>query len=333
MISRRLLRGGLLAATLFAAAPALLPATAHAEKNQIIDRIVAKINDDIITLNDLKRASGPHLLARRLTREQLDADPNAEAIYREILNDMINTQLLAQEAGALQLQVTEEDVDQWIQGVIQSESATEEDFREELRLRGVRWQDYRRYIKESLLKVRVVQVKVASRVTVPEAEVEQAYLTRFGSSAGEGIKSVDVSYIHIPWPEERDPQKVADVEALVARVMKDLNRGRPFADVAKEASAGPQADTGGHLGRFRKGDMRAEYDTIYDTPAGDYTDPIQTETGYHIFRVNEVFTERDPKVDSRLDAIRNKLLTEARTRELNLWLEALRKRAYVKVML
>ena len=316
-----------------ASAATLFPSRADAEPRRVvIDRIVAKINGEIITLNDLQRASGAHLLARRMTRKQVESSPNSEAIYQEILEDMINTRLLIQEAKELQLEVTEEDVDRWIENVVQSEGASEEQFRDELRSRGIRWRDYRRYIKESLLKVRVVQVKVASRVTVSDAEVERKFTEKFGAPPGEGIKSVDVSHIHIPYPEERNSETMATTEALVARTMKALEGGRPFAELAKEVSAGPMADNGGHLGKFKPGDMRPEYDPIYSLEPGQFTKPIQVESGFHIFKVNETFIDRDPRVDTKLDNIRNQILATQREKELKLWLESLRKRAYVKVM-
>jgi len=305
---------------------------AHADGPVVIDRIVAKINDDIITLNDLKRASGPQLLARNLSREQLERASNADEIYQQILDDMINTRLLVQEAKDLQLDVTEEDVDQWIGNVVRSENATEDQFRDELQARGVRWRDYRTFIKESLLKVRVVQVKVASRVNVTDAEVAQAYREKYGAPPGEGVKAVDLSHIHIPYPEEQTPEKMADVQALVARVMRDLDTGRPFADLAKEVGAGSTAQNGGYLGKFKPDGLRPEYAPVFDLEPGEYTTPIEIANGYHIFRVNEVFIERDQKIDARLEAIQTKLVGAQRERELKLWLDALRQRAYVKVM-
>lgn len=299
---------------------------------EVIDRIVAKINDDIITLNDLKRASGPYLLAFGIEPKELPKREDAGAIYKQVLDDMINTRLLVQEAKTFKLEVSEDDVSEWIENIRTQQSLSEASFRSALSAKGIRWHDYRRYVRDNLLKFRVVQVKVGSRVKITDEEVAKAYQGEFKTLPAAGVTTVDVSHIFVPKPEG-DPAAQAKARALIDSVAKRLDGGEDFAAVAAEVSAGPTASDGGRLGKYRPGELDKEIDdVVFAMKAGETSAPIEVESGFHIFKVHEIIVERDPKVEERMRTLRAKLRDELLNKQLEAWLETLRQRAYVRVM-
>jgi peptidyl-prolyl cis-trans isomerase SurA len=307
------------------------PALAQAE---VIDRIVAKINRDIITLNDLKRASGPYMLAFGIDPQTLPQRPDADEIYRQVLDDMINTQLLVQEAQTLKLKVNDGDVARWIDNTVTQQNITEEQFKTALRSKGIRWRDYRTYIRDNLLKFRVIQVRIGSKVKVSQSELEDAYKDSYGEDAGEGVKVVDVSHIFIPLAADADVETRKRAETLVTNTHKRvLAAEEDFATIAREVSAGPTASDGGYLGTYRNGDLAGPIEkVVFSAEQGDTTEPIKVDSGYHIFRVHEIRSERDPRVEERMESLRGKLREKELNRELNQWLETLRQKSYVKVM-
>jgi peptidyl-prolyl cis-trans isomerase SurA len=322
-----------LLAALTIAALALLGAP-DAPRAEIIDRVVAKINREIITLNDLKRASGPYLLAFGIEPEALPERDDADQIYKQVLEDMINTQLLVQEANTLKLSVTDDDVSRWVEDTIRRQNLSEDQFKTALQSKGIRWQDYRAYIRDNLLKFRVIQVRVGSRVKVSDDDLNDAYRAEFAEDPGLGVKVIDVSHIFVPLAADAPEDQRARAADLIERTFQRVqNDAEDFAAVAREVSAGPTATDGGYLGTYRRGDLTAAIEkVVFDANQGDITPPIKVDTGYHIFRVHEVRTERDPRVEERLEQLRGKLREKELNRELTQWLDGLRQKAYVKVM-
>ncbi len=304
----------------------------HAE---IIDRIVAKVNSEIVTLGELKRGSGPYLLAFGIEPEGLDARPDADKVYGQILEDMINTRLLVQEARTLQLEVGENDVDQWITNITSRQGLTEDQFKTALKQKGIRWGDYRKYVKDNLLKFRVVQIKVASKVKISDEELVTAYIDQHKEDPGAGIKTVDISHIFLPIDPDASPSKQAQVMDLANATWKRADGdGAKFAELAKEVSAGPTAAEGGFLGTYREGELGPEIDTaVFVTEAGGITKPVRVSKGVHIFRVHDVRSERDPKVEKRLQALRVSMREKELNKQLGSWIQALRQKAYVRVLL
>lgn len=304
---------------------------AHAE---VIDRIVAQVNSEIITLHDLKRASGPYLFAFGIDPREMGKRDDANKIYQQVLDDMINTRLLLQEARQLQLEITDEDVSRWVSGIYRQMNMSEQQFRDSLRARGIRWSDYRRYVHDNLLKVRVIQIKVSSRIKVSDDELVKVYRETFGDDPNAGQKTVSVSHIFIPVPKDADDARRKTVEDLVERTHARVTRGNEdFKEVAREVSAGPTAEDGGFLGTYRPGELGKAIDAaVFDTPENEITAPIDVGRGFHIFKVHTVDYERSPKVNERLEKLRQQLREEELNQELDTWVKDLRNKAYVRVL-
>ncbi len=324
-----------LALVAFAFALGALLSCPDQARAEVIDRIVAKINREIITLHELKRASGPYLFAFGIDPKEIESRPDAEQIYQQVLQDMINTRLLIQEASTLKLDVTDDDVSRWIASIHQKMQLNEEQFRETLRAKGIRWADYRSYVHDNLLKVRVIQVRISSRIKITDEEVQRAYKETHGADpATASVKTFDVSHIFIPTPDDPTPEALDNVEALIASTHKRVtDAGEEFRAVAIEVSAGPTAADGGYLGTYQAGDLGDAIEAVLFThEAGQITPPIKVSSGTHIFKVHAVTEDRDPKIQEELEQLRNSLREEELNKELDTWVQNLRQKAYVRVL-
>ncbi len=307
--------------------------TQHAQA-EVIDRIVAQINSEIITLHDLKRASGPYLFAFGIDPRQVHKRDDADKIYQQVLQDMINTRLLIQEARELQIDVSDGDVNNWIRNIYGQMGIGEQQFRDSLRSRGIRWSDYRRYVHDNLLKVRVIQIRVGSKIKITEDEVLKVYRETFGEDPENGLKAVSVSHIFIPVPKDSDDTKRALIKDLVEKTHTRVTAGQEdFKDVAKEVSAGPTAADGGFLGTYRPGELSDTIDAaIFSAEENSITKPVDVGNGYHIFRVHGIEFERDPRVAERIAKLRQQMREQELNRELDTWLQNIRDRAYIRIL-
>jgi parvulin-like peptidyl-prolyl isomerase len=162
--------------------------------------------------------------------------------------------------------------------------------------------------------------------------VARAYSAEFKAPPAAGVTTVDVSHIFVPKPEG-DGADPAKAKKLIESVVVRLTAGEPFAAVAAEVSAGPTASDGGRLGKYRPGELDKEIDVVvFSMKAGETSGPIEVGSGFHVFTVHDVIVERDPKVEERIARLRAQLREELLNKQLALWLDSLRQRAYVRVM-
>ena len=322
----------LLTALIVALAALTVTPAAQAPRAEVIDRIVAKINGDIITLHDLRRAAGPYVLSLNRDPDELNNPEFARTIYGDVLDDMINTRLLLQQARELQLEISDDDVTRWIGSIASRQQLKVEQFRDALKSKGVSWQDYRRFVHDNLLKFRVIQIKLGSRIKITDDELSKAYADRFGQEP-KRVKTVRLSQILIRTPED-DPDLAKRGEQLVKDTYQRLQSGEDFGDVAREVSMGSTAENGGILpDPFQPGALPPAFEeAVFATKASEFTAPIYGRSGYSIFLVRQIEFQLDDKVQQQLDQLRNVLYEAELNKSLTSWIDTLRKRAYIETM-
>ena len=96
----------------------------------------------------------------------------------------------------------------------------------------------------------------------------------------------------------------------------------------------PTASDGGFLGTYRAGELGPEIDAaVFAAEGASITKPVRVSKGVHIFRIHDVRLERDPKVERRMGKLRVALREKELEKQLKSWIESLRQKAYVRVLL
>ena len=150
----------------------LLPSLLLAE---IIDRIVAEVNDDVITLSELNEEGKDilKLIADRTAPEELE--PSLQTARREILSRMIDRKITVQQAEKMNISVTESEIDSAIQTIIAQNNATEEIFKRELAAIGLSEESYRTSIREQILHSKLTGYEVHSKIVITEERAKEYY--------------------------------------------------------------------------------------------------------------------------------------------------------------
>lgn len=304
-----------------------LPLEADAE---IVDRIVARVNDDVVTLYDIRQAAIPYVLQQGMNPAILEQPGERESLYKDVLEDLIDRKLLVQEAAKLELQIKDQELDEWLAFTRQQQQMTEEQFSAMIEQYGMRYTAYREMVRQNLLKIRMIKIKVGSQVNVTQQEVDQLYRERYGSDGG-SEKFVTVSHILFR-PETDDKAGHAAAVGRAKIAQKRLDAGEDFETVAKETSEGPTAVKGGFLGTFRRGELDPEFENVaFAMEPGDVSKLVQTKFGYHIIEVTDVELRESADSDERRDLIRGELQQKAMERLLDQYLQTLRTRSFVDV--
>ncbi len=191
-------------------------------------------------------------------------------------------------------------------------------FESMLRERGTNLREWSSELKKDLLIEKVVQQAVYAKLNVSETEISEYYQ----QNARQFDRPDQVRARQIVVSTEEEGQKVLGL----------LRQGEPFADIAKKYSMSPDAEQGGDLGFFAKGEMPPEFEkAVFNLAVGRLSDLVKSEYGYHVFLVEEKRKAAHLTLDEvRLD-IREVLLSEKKGEAYQKWLRNLRSQANIEM--
>ena len=296
---------------------------------EIIDRVAAQVNAEIVTLHDIRQASVPYLLQKGLDPGTLSDDSTRFRVYAEVLDDLIDRKLLMQEAAKLDLRISDAELEQWLAYTRQQQGGlSEPEVRKQVEQYGVDYDDYREVVRQNLLKLRITRFRVGSKAKVSDAEVDAAYRERYGAGAG-FERYITVAHILIQ-PKTQSAADVAASRQAAEAALARIRGGESFSEVAKATSNGPSAGTGGKLGTFRRGELDEQFeDEAFGLDIGEISKVVRTKFGFHVITVTDTEDRPNPDIQDRKEELRNILLQKAMERQVASYVQTLRGRAFI----
>jgi peptidyl-prolyl cis-trans isomerase SurA len=295
-----------------------LPATGTAET---VDRIVAIVNDDIITLIELNKAILPY--AEKIDSAGYPEEKKAQILFKlrkDMLNRMVDRKLTDQEVRKLRLTVTDKEVDAAIERLKEAQLMTQEDLEAALEHDGMDFTEYREKIRQEILRPKLINYSVKSKVIITDGDIKAYYLEHIADYAG--VREYHLFNILVTMEDA--------AETLRTR----LAAGDDFKVLAKELSEAPNAGDGGDLGVFRMETLSDQLQAAVKVLGkGEHTDVIETDQGYQVFFLESI---REPQGQTReqvKDEISKKLYDEIVEKKFGTWLDSLREKSYIKKML
>lgn len=309
----------------FIATLAIFSAGTAAGERKLVDRIVGVINDDVITLSDLEKAAKPYV-------GQADSDEKKKQLYKDILDQLVAEQLIQQQVTEAKISVGEDEVDRAIKDIGRQNNLTEDDLRAAIESRGMSMGQYREDLKKQLVRMKIVDLKVRSRVTISDGEVKAEYDRATALEKHEEL--ITLHHLFFRWGESPDPAEKKRVLAAANAARERVLKGEDFTVVAKEVSEGPTASSGGELGEVTKSGLLPELArAIEHVGVGQVTAPIETANGVHVVRIDA----RRAKEAQAYNDVRNQLyqrLYQAEVeRQMRLWVEELRAQSAIDLRL
>jgi peptidyl-prolyl cis-trans isomerase SurA len=258
-----------LLAVIFVLASAL-PASAQAV------RVVAKVNGDAITDYALKERI---TFAIKSAGMQDSADLQ-QRLAPQILRQMIDERLQIQNAKALGVKASEEEINQRIAEIERASGLQRGQFKQYLQQIGVPFEIASQQIEAGLSWAKIVRRRVRPQVDVSDAEIDDG-LARIRANAGKTESRVAEIFIPIDRVEQADEAKRS-----ADRVVEQLRRGAAFPALAQQFSHGATAQQGGDLGWILPGSLDPSLDSaIEKLPLRQASEPIRSPSGYHILLV------------------------------------------------
>ena len=272
----------------------------------------------LIVINDQEITKADFLVEfeQSLQKDQQLSGIEREELQRSFLVQLIDRELIHGEARRLNIALTDADVEVALQGY--REDYPGSSFEEMLAERGLTLEAWREELKESLIMEKLLEQAVYSMVSVSDEEVA-AY---FKANRDQFDRPEQVRARQIVVADEAEGQEVLGI----------LRQERSFAEVAAEYSLSPDAEQGGDLGFFSRGEMPPEFDAIvFDLPVKRLSDLVKSEYGYHIFLVEEKRKAKRLNKKEASDEIRAILEGRKKEEVYLAWLQDMRARAVISV--
>ena len=306
-----------------------LAGTLHAE---LVDRIVAVVNNDIILLSDLNQAMatiGATLNAQGYSQSQKDQILKEQR--GKILEQLIYDKLTDQQVQQYNIKIGDHEVDATIERIRNLNRMTNDDLRRRLESEGVPYEEYRKQIKEKMLQARLVNREVKSKIVITDEDIQayyNAHKDEYGVNTRYELRHI---LIKIPPPADADAKK--DALGRINHIYDMLHKGESFEKLAREYSEAPSAERNGSLGVF---DMTILSDQIKQALSGleakQFTKVVDTEQGYQIFYIESIMQTGGRGIDEVRSEIQEKLYADVVDRKFNEWIKDLRLRSHIQIL-
>jgi peptidyl-prolyl cis-trans isomerase SurA len=313
---------------MFLAAALLVGAAARA---QVVDKVAAVVNDDLIALSEVEQRAAPELAAANQTRDpQQRADLRRKALQSAV-EQLIGEKLMEKQMDELGIAVSDQEVELGLEDVRRQNNFDADQFEQALRSEGYSMREYREFMRKQLRRLKLVNVRVRSKVTVSEKDLRAAY-DRW-ARLEQADPEIRARHILVKLDAKASPQQEAKAlekaKALAAEARKP---GMDFAELAKKKSDGPSAPDGGDLGTFRRGLMVPEFDKVaFALPQGGVSDPVRTRFGWHVIKVEERRSVAVKSFDEMKDQLQERLTREQLEKYTDQYVKELRQQAAVEV--
>lgn len=260
-----------------------LPATTPITPNgKVVEDVIARVNDQIITRSEYERAEQQLL---QEARQQNATEGELEEKQRDLLRDMIDQQLLLSKGKELGITGDAETMRRLDDIRKQNHLDSMEALQKAAESQGVSFEDFKQQIQNSVITNQVVQQEVGAHLNLTHAQ-EVQYYEEHGKDFAVP-EQVHLSEILIPTPENATDAQLNAAQQKADEVEAKLKAGANFAALAKTASGGPTASVGGDLGDFKRGTLGEVLENAtFSLPAGGFTAPIRTRQGFVILRVD-----------------------------------------------
>jgi peptidyl-prolyl cis-trans isomerase SurA len=256
------------------APPARAPAT-------VLDRIVAVVNDEAVTLNELQLRV--RITEQQLARQKIRA-PSADVLRRQVLERMIvdRAQLqLARESG---VRVDDATVNAYIARVAEQNSMTLPAFRERLERDGVSFSRFREDIRDEILMSRLRDREVDSRIQISEGEIDNFLAEQAGVEAG--AVEFNIAHILLRVPDNATTDRIDETRKRAEELLEQLRGGADFARSAASFSNAPEALQGGELGwRTAERLPTLFFDAVKALKPGELGPVVRSPGGFHILKL------------------------------------------------
>ena len=312
---------------------------------ETIDRVAAVVNDEVITLSDVYEIGSEYIAS---------AQPNVRTAELEVLDSLVQRKLIEQEIIRLGQDVTDEELNSAMVDVAKSNGIQIDQLRTEVERSGLKWSEYELEIKQSLRQMKFNQLILQPRINIDEAALQDTYRRlkseqptvvdlsaivikdllplRPAEQVAEAM-SITIEEAQVLIEETRAEQEVDQKNKLLA-LQQAMEEGVEFSVLAQKYDETGLGGTGGKMGSFAEGQLRADLNDIaFSLEKGQMSDAIYTDTGIFFLYVSDKYKQDAPPFEQVRPQLLDGYYAEHFEVELEAWFEVTKRRAAIDIKL
>lgn len=248
---------------------------------QVIDKIVAVVNDSAITATQMNKEVGQ--LKRRLAANQ-QGYPADSVLQKQVLDHLINQEIQEQLAAAAGIKIDDSTLDSALTDIAKRNNMTLSQLPSQIVTEGMKWSDYRETVRQQLTIEKLRQIDVAQKIHISDKEINQF----MASAEGQSLFSYDIHLANlvINIPDRPTQDDLAKVSKKLSMIKKQLTKGTSFKQLAIEYSDADNALKGGDLGWHPASELPTLYvQATANLDQGEVSKPIKTGNGLHLVQL------------------------------------------------
>jgi parvulin-like peptidyl-prolyl isomerase len=296
---------------------------------ETVERIVAKVNGQIITLSELEQEVRTTLERLGPAASPEEEQSRLERIRPETLDRMIDNLLVLQVAEERGLRVPARFFEEWKKNVMEQMKITsEEDFIRQVELQGTNVEALRKNFEQGLLLQEIRRMEVDSKVSVSEPEISERYrehIAEYTEPARVRLREIVVKF---------DSTNEVEQGQKARRLLQEIRQGADFAEVARMHSDSASREAGGDLGFFEKGELTEALEkAAFSLSPGEVSEALRMESAFYILRVEEKEEEKVKLLEEVRKEVADAIFQEKMTGQMEKYMQQLRERAIVEIKL
>ncbi len=308
--------------------PVLFITPSNAKSAVLLDRVVATVNDEVITWSELMGAimfEGKAMLDKSVAEERKKQIKELEGPF---LEELINLRLQLQAARQMRLDVAETEIDGSIDEIKSNYNLTDESLNASLEAEGLTMTEYRTRLSDQILLQKTINFAVRSKIVITDKAIEEHYnQNKDIFSEKESLRIRQIFFLN-----PKDASARSELLVRAEGIAQDIQDGKDFSELAGEFSEGPEKEFGGDLGYLKLGSTLKEVeDAALALKIGEVSKPFWSPSGLHIIRLED--RKGDEGLDKVRDRIKDKLFQEAFQSKYRQWRAGLRETAYIEIKL
>ncbi|MBN1621712.1 MAG: peptidylprolyl isomerase [Endomicrobiales bacterium] len=323
---------------------------------KVVDRTLAIVNGEAIMLSEFDKIVEPVLEQYKMATPLGEQTPEkTRELKQRLLDQMIDDRILKQEARNQKIRVSKRDVEEGIKQV-KSRFTTESEFQSELKKEDISMVEFEKRIKEQLMVMKLTEQEIKAKTETPTEEQTKKLFDQIKAKMDGknlGLKKEDeedleklaqifkratseqirASHILIQLDKNASMKEKSAALKKIKEIKRKLDNGADFRDMVEEYSEDSgSANRGGDLGYFAKGDMVPEFEkAAFSLDVGGISEPVLTDFGYHIIKVEEKRASRKFKYEDAQPDLQQYLYQKNAQKKYEKWIEKLRSKATIKI--
>jgi parvulin-like peptidyl-prolyl isomerase len=291
-----------------------------------VERIVAKVNGDIITLTELDEEVEVAMQQLGPAASEEEAAQRARQIRAQVLSTMIDNMLVLQVAADRGLRVPSRFFDEWKANIMtEMKIDSEEEFVRQVELQGGTVESLKKRFEEGLLLQEVRRMEVENKVSVSEPEIEERYrlhIEDYTTPPGVRLREIVVRF---------DETNEIEQGQKARRLLQDIEQGADFAEVARMHSDSGSRDAGGDLGFFNEGELTEALAAVaFQLGPGEMSEIIRLDTAFYIIRVEERVEAATKALADVRNEVADAIFQEKMTLQMERFVKQIRERAIIE---